>query len=98
MAHGDPLALHVVAPHRRGVQQHVHDVVREQVHLIDVQHAPIGSGQQPRLEHTLTLADRALEAIQQAANTGSIGDGKIFMLDLGAAVRIRTGETGAVAL
>ena len=39
------------------------------------------------------VADRALEAIQQAANTGSIGDGKIFMLDLGAAVRIRTGET-----
>lgn len=44
------------------------------------------------------VADRALEAIQQAANTGSIGDGKIFMLDLGAAVRIRTGETGSVAL
>lgn len=44
------------------------------------------------------VADRAIEAIQQAANTGSIGDGKIFMLDLGAAVRIRTGETGAVAL
>ena len=44
------------------------------------------------------VADRALEAIQQAANTGSIGDGKILMLDLGAAVRIRTGETGAVAL
>lgn len=44
------------------------------------------------------VADRALEAIQQAANTGSIGDGKIFMLDLAAAVRIRTGETGAVAL
>ena len=44
------------------------------------------------------IADRALEAIQQAANTGSIGDGKIFMLELNAAVRIRTGETGAVAL
>ena len=44
------------------------------------------------------VADRALEAIQQAANTGSIGDGTIFMLDLGAAVRIRTGETGSVAL
>jgi nitrogen regulatory protein P-II 2 len=44
------------------------------------------------------LADRALEAIQQSANTGSIGDGKIFMLDLGTAVRIRTGETGAIAL
>jgi len=44
------------------------------------------------------IADRAVEAIQQAANTGSIGDGKIFVLELTAAVRIRTGETGAVAL
>jgi nitrogen regulatory protein P-II 2 len=44
------------------------------------------------------VADRALEAIQQSANTGSIGDGKIFMLELGTAVRIRTGETGAIAL
>jgi nitrogen regulatory protein P-II 2 len=44
------------------------------------------------------IADRVVEAIQQAANTGAIGDGKIFTLDLGAAVRIRTGETDAVAL
>jgi nitrogen regulatory protein P-II 2 len=44
------------------------------------------------------MADRAVEAIQQSANTGAIGDGKIFVLDLGQAVRIRTGETDAVAL
>jgi nitrogen regulatory protein P-II 2 len=44
------------------------------------------------------IADRAVEAIQQAAHTGAIGDGKIFVSDIGAAVRIRTGETGAVAL
>jgi nitrogen regulatory protein P-II 2 len=44
------------------------------------------------------IADRVIEAIQQAANTGAIGDGKIFMLDLLAAVRIRTGEAGSVAL
>jgi nitrogen regulatory protein P-II 2 len=44
------------------------------------------------------IAERVVEAIQQAANTGAIGDGKIFTLDLGAAVRIRTGETDAVAL
>jgi nitrogen regulatory protein P-II 2 len=44
------------------------------------------------------IASRAVEAIQQAANTGAIGDGKIFMFDLGEAVRIRTGETGAIAL
>ena len=45
-----------------------------------------------------SIADRAVEVIQQAANTGAIGDGKIFMLELGQAVRIRTGETGSVAL
>jgi nitrogen regulatory protein P-II 2 len=44
------------------------------------------------------LAGRAVEAIQQAAHTGAIGDGKIFVLDLGSAVRIRTGETDETAL
>ena len=44
------------------------------------------------------LAERAVEAIQQAANTGRIGDGKIFVYDLTRAVRIRTGETDAEAL
>jgi len=44
------------------------------------------------------LASRVVEAIQQSANTGAIGDGKIFVLDLGQAVRIRTGETDETAL
>lgn len=44
------------------------------------------------------LVDRAVEAIQAAASTGAIGDGKIFVLDLGQAVRIRTGETNETAL
>jgi nitrogen regulatory protein P-II 2 len=44
------------------------------------------------------LAPRVIEAVQQAAHTGSIGDGKIFVLDLGQAVRIRTGETNDIAL
>lgn len=44
------------------------------------------------------MADRVVETIQQSANTGAIGDGKIFVLDLGQAVRIRTGETDTVAL
>jgi nitrogen regulatory protein P-II 2 len=42
--------------------------------------------------------DQIVEAISKAANTGRIGDGKIFVLDVGAAVRIRTGETGTAAL
>jgi nitrogen regulatory protein P-II 2 len=44
------------------------------------------------------LVDRAIETIQRAARTGKIGDGKIFVLDLEQAVRIRTGETGTNAL
>ena len=44
------------------------------------------------------LADRVVEAIQASANTGAIGDGKIFVLDVSQAVRIRTGETGDTAL
>lgn len=44
------------------------------------------------------LLDQAIEAIGKAANTGKIGDGKIFVSDLGQVVRIRTGETGAEAL
>ena len=44
------------------------------------------------------LVERAVETIQRTANTGRIGDGKIFVLDIAHAVRIRTGETGASAL
>lgn len=44
------------------------------------------------------LADRAVAAIAAAGRTGAIGDGKIFVLDLLEAVRVRTGETGADAL
>ena len=44
------------------------------------------------------LVERAIEAIQKAARTGRIGDGKIFVLDVQEAIRIRTGETGADAI
>jgi nitrogen regulatory protein P-II 2 len=43
-------------------------------------------------------SDQVIEAITSAAKTGQIGDGKIFVLDLEHAVRIRTGETDAAAL
>ena len=42
--------------------------------------------------------DQLVEAITKAANTGKIGDGKIFVFDVSHAVRIRTGETGTEAL
>ena len=44
------------------------------------------------------LAERVIEAIEGAARTGKIGDGKIFVADLEQVVRIRTGETGGQAL
>jgi len=44
------------------------------------------------------LLDPVIEAIEQAASTGKIGDGKIFVFDLEQVVRIRTGETDADAL
>ena len=45
-----------------------------------------------------SLAERAVEAIQQAARTGRIGDGKIFVSVIEEAIRIRTGERGAEAV
>ena len=45
-----------------------------------------------------SIVEQAVEAIKRAAATGKIGDGKIFVVDVDTAVRIRTGETGAAAL
>jgi nitrogen regulatory protein P-II 2 len=45
-----------------------------------------------------SMLDQVVEAIEKAANTGKIGDGKIFVFDLEQVVRIRTGETGAEAI
>jgi nitrogen regulatory protein P-II 2 len=53
-----------------------------------------------KLELAVTddLLERTLEAISRAARTGKIGDGKIFVLPLEQAIRIRTGETDAEAI
>ncbi|RZU99300.1 P-II family nitrogen regulator [Spiribacter vilamensis] len=56
----------------------------------------------PKMKVEVALADdlveRAMEAISKAANTGKIGDGKIFVTAIEQAVRIRTGETDKDAL
>ena len=56
----------------------------------------------PKIKLEVAVADeqleRVVEAIQNAARTGKIGDGKIFVYDLEQVVRIRTGETGNEAL
>lgn len=44
------------------------------------------------------LLEQVVEAIEKSANTGKIGDGKIFIFDLEQAIRIRTGESGPEAL
>lgn len=44
------------------------------------------------------LLDQVIEAVTKAANTGKIGDGKIFVTPLEQAIRIRTGETGTDAI
>ena len=44
------------------------------------------------------MVDKAVEAIMSAARTGRIGDGKIFILNVEQAIRIRTGESGTDAL
>ncbi|HKJ53272.1 MAG TPA: P-II family nitrogen regulator [Gammaproteobacteria bacterium] len=44
------------------------------------------------------LVDQAIEAITTSANTGKIGDGKIFITPLEQVIRIRTGESGSAAL
>ena len=56
----------------------------------------------PKVKLEVVLADslleRAVEAIQSAAHTGRIGDGKIFITTVEQAIRIRTGETGDDAM
>jgi nitrogen regulatory protein P-II 2 len=44
------------------------------------------------------MLDQVIDAIEKSANTGKIGDGKIFVFELEQVIRIRTGETGAEAL
>lgn len=56
----------------------------------------------PKIKLEIAVSDEqletALDAIANTANTGKIGDGKIFVTDLEQAIRIRTGETGSDAL
>ncbi|HSK40310.1 MAG TPA: P-II family nitrogen regulator [Arenibaculum sp.] len=56
----------------------------------------------PKVKIEVAVSDEAVEqvveSIQKAANTGRIGDGKIFVLEIAQAVRIRTGEVNAEAL
>ncbi len=56
----------------------------------------------PKLKIEIVVAeenvDKVVEAVQQAASTGKIGDGKIFVLPIDETIRIRTGERGPAAV
>ena len=56
----------------------------------------------PKVKIEIVVADsevnKAVDAIQHAAHTGRIGDGKIFVMNLDSAIRIRTGESGEQAI
>ena len=56
----------------------------------------------PKVKIEIVVADsevnKAVDAIQQSAHTGRIGDGKIFVMNLDSAIRIRTGESGEQAI
>ena len=60
MGERDALALDDVPPHRGGVEEHVDDVIVEEVDLVDVEDASIRIGEQPRLEAALAVLDRRL--------------------------------------
>jgi len=78
------------------------DEVREALSAIGVQGITVtevkGFGRQKGHTELYRGAEYVVDAIEKSANTGKIGDGKIFVFDLEQAIRIRTGETGAEAL
>ncbi len=61
MRHRYPLALHHIHPHGGRIEQHVHQMVVQQIHLVDVEHLSVGLRQQPRLEDPAPLAHRGLQ-------------------------------------
>ncbi len=73
------------------------DEVKEALHEVGIKGITVT---EVKVEVVLddNLVERAIEAIQQAAHTGRIGDGKIFVSAIEEAIRIRTGERGADAV
>ncbi len=81
MAERQALALDVVDAHRGGVKQQVHQVIAEEVHLVDVQDAPVRGREQARLERPRAGAQRPFQV--QAADHAVFGrpDGKVDQSD-----------------
>ena len=71
VANGYSFPFNVIAPHGGGVQQHVHQVVVEQIYLVDIEDAPMGGGDQPGLEAASAGLDGLLDV--QGANQAVFG-------------------------
>ena len=84
----------IVALAERRRRLPVHHLIQARV----IHHVRVENGDEVYERFSGKLATRVVETIQQAANTGAIGDGKIFVMDLAQAVRIRTGEINDMAL
>ncbi len=107
--HRDALPLDVGAAHRGGVQQQVDQVVVEQVHLVDVEHAPVCGGEQPRLVGLDALGERPLQ-VQRADDPvlghpdrqlhqpgGPLGGGRTVSMRAVRALRVRRGRVAGEA-
>ena len=68
VCNGHPVAFHRVASHGRGVEENIHQVVVEQVDLVDVEDSPVRRGQQAGFEGGLSLAESRLQ-VQRSRDT-----------------------------
>ena len=87
---GDPLSLHLVEAAGGHVEQHVDQVVGQQIHLVDVEHAAVGSRQQARLEAAAALGERSFDV--EGAHQPVLG-GADRQFDERRIVREERGET-----
>jgi nitrogen regulatory protein P-II 1 len=74
------------------------DEVKEALHEVGIQGITVTEAKGFGRQKGHALVSRAIEAIQHAAHTGRIGDGKIFVTSIEEAIRIRTGERGTDAI
>ena len=86
---GDAVALDVHPSHRRGVEQHVDQMIVQQVHLVDVEHATVCAGQQPGRKRMLAVAQHALQV--QGADDAVFGCAQRHFDQTGAGPATRRG-------
>ena len=83
---------------QRQVRELEMEQIVEQGQIESVCDVQVGDNLVEKLQAAVLVRDGVIEAIEGAARTGKIGDGKVFVYNLEQVVRIRTGETGREAL